>query len=89
MATHKSAIKRHRQSLKAHACNRAMRTRKKNVLKTVRKAVAEKDAAKAETALKEASSVLDKAGGKKVIHRRTAARKISRLSLAVNKMGPA
>ena len=89
MATHKSAIKRHRQSLKAHARNRAMRTRIKNVLKTVRKAVAEKDAAKAETALKQAFSVLDKAGGKKVIHRRTAARKISRLSLAVNKMGPA
>ena len=89
MATHKSAIKRHRQSLKAYARNRAMRTRIKNVLKTVRKAVAEKDAAKAETALKQASSVLDKAGGKSVIHRRTAARKISRLSLAVNKMGPA
>lgn len=89
MATHKSAIKRHRQSLKACARNRAMRTRMKNVVKAVRKAVEEKDAAKAEAALKNAFSVLDKAGGKKVIHRRTAARKISRLSLAVNKMGPA
>ncbi|MDY7001644.1 MAG: 30S ribosomal protein S20 [Thermodesulfobacteriota bacterium] len=89
MANHKSAIKRYRQSLKASARNRAMRTRIKNVVKAVRKAVVEKDAAKAEAALKQASSVLDKAGGKSVIHRRTAARKISRLNLAVNRMGQA
>jgi len=89
LATHKSAIKRHRQSLKASARNRAMRTRIKNVVKAVRKAVAEKDAAGAETALKQASSVLDKAGGKNVIHRRTAARRISRLNLAVNRVGQA
>ena len=86
MATHKSAMKRHRQSLKARSRNRAMRTRIKNVIKAVRKAVQEKDAARAEAALKTASSVLDKAGGKNIIHRRTAARKISRLTLAVNKM---
>ena len=38
------------------------------------------------TALKAATTVLDKAASKKVVHWRTAARKISRLSLAANKM---
>lgn len=86
MANHKSALKRHRQNLKARARNRAVTTRFRNVIKTVRQAIEEKDQDKAQTTLKQAISVLDRAASKKVIHRRTAARKISRLTLAVNKM---
>ena len=87
MANHKSALKRHRQSLKRQARNRAVSTRVKNVVKAVRQAVEANDVEKAQAALLVATSVLDKAATKKVIHRRQAARRISRLSVAVNKLG--
>ncbi len=85
MANHKSALKRHRQSLLARARNRAVKTRVRNVIKTVRAALAGGDTAAAETALLSATKVLDKAASKKIIHWKTAARNISRLSAAVNK----
>ena len=83
MANHRSAIKRHKQSLKKAARNRAARTRVKNVVKAVRLAVMEKDAAKADAAFVAATSVLDKTASKGAIHWRKAARKISRLAKAV------
>lgn len=83
MANHKSAIKRHKQSLKKAARNRAARTRVKNAIKAVRTAVLEKDADKAASAFVTATSVLDKTATKGAIHWRNAARKISRLSKAV------
>ena len=85
MANHKSAIKRHRQSLLARARNRAVKTRVRNVIKAVRVALTAGDSAAAETALLAATKVLDKAATKKVIHWKTAARNVSRLSTAVNK----
>jgi small subunit ribosomal protein S20 len=87
LANHKSAVKRHKQSLKRAARNRANRTRAKNAVKIVRAAVLEKDAAKAQTAFVHAASVLDKCAGKGAIHRRKAARKISRLAKALNSLG--
>ena len=84
MANHKSAVKRHKQSLKKAVRNRAARTRVKNVIKAVRTAVLENDMEKAGTALTAATSVLDKTAGKGVIHWKNAARKISRLAKAVN-----
>ncbi|MDR1686390.1 MAG: 30S ribosomal protein S20 [Desulfovibrio sp.] len=87
MANHKSAVKRHKQSLKRAARNRAARTRAKNAVKAVRVAVLEKDAAKAQSAFVRAASVLDKCAGKGAIHRRKAARKISRLAKALNSLG--
>ncbi|MFW5487438.1 MAG: 30S ribosomal protein S20 [Desulfovibrio sp.] len=86
MANHKSEIKRHKQSLKRRARNRAMKTRIKNVVKTVREAVSAGDKDAASTALQQATSVLDKAAGKKVIHWRNAGRKVSRLNAAVNSL---
>jgi small subunit ribosomal protein S20 len=61
-----------------------MKTRIKNVVKAVRFAVEQKDADSAATALQNATSVLDKAASKKVIHWRAASRRISRLNQAVN-----
>lgn len=86
MANHKSAIKRHKQSLKKAARNRAVRTRTKNVIKAVRVALATVETTPAEMAakLKEATSMIDKAASKGVLHRKTAARKISRLAKAIN-----
>lgn len=83
MANHKSALKRHRQSLKKAARNRANRTRVKNAVKAVRVAVLEKDAEKASQAFVHATSILDKTATKGSIHWKTAARKISRLAKAV------
>lgn len=86
MANHKSALKRHRQSLKARERNRMMKTRVKNAMKAVRTAIESQDQDAVTAALKAATTVLDKAASKKVVHWRTAARKISRLSVAANKI---
>jgi small subunit ribosomal protein S20 len=83
LANHRSAIKRHKQSLKKAARNRAARTRVKNAVKAVRTAVLEKDIQKAESAFVAATSVIDKSAGKGAIHWRKAARKISRLAKAL------
>lgn len=85
MANHKSALKRHRQSLLARARNRAVKTRVRNVIKAVHTALVGGDTAAAESALLDATKVLDKAATKKIIHWKTAARNISRLSTAINK----
>ena len=84
MANHKSAIKRHKQSLNRAARNRAARTRVKKAIKDVRAAIQGKDKSLADTSLTVATSVLAKAAGKGALHWKKAARKISRLARAVN-----
>ncbi|MDR3357543.1 MAG: 30S ribosomal protein S20 [Desulfovibrio sp.] len=84
MAYHKSAVKRHKQSLNRAVRNKAARTRVKNAVKAVRAAVQNKDRADAESLLSTAASALAKAAGKRAIHRRKAARTLSRLTKAVN-----
>ena len=86
MANHKSALKRHRQSLKRRARNRISKTRIKNTVKAVRVAIEEKDLAKAMESFKDAVSILDRAARKKIIHERQAQRRIARLQLAINKI---
>ncbi len=86
MANHKSALKRHKQSLVRAGRNRAARTRVKTVIKTVRAAILKKDKVAAEQALVLATSILDKASTKGAMHWKTVARKISRLAKAVNTM---
>lgn len=61
-----------------------MRTRVKNAVKAVRLAVEQKNQEQARASLLVATSVLDKAAGKKVIHWRCAARKVSHLSAVVS-----
>lgn len=89
MANHKSAVKRHKQSLVRAARNRAARTRVKNVVKQVRAAIQSSDKNAAAQALVAATSVLDKAATKGALHWKKAARKISRLSKAVNSISAA
>ena len=84
MANHKSAIKRHRQSVERAGRNRAVRTRVKNAIKQVRAAITGSDKAQAGEALVAATSVLSKAASKGAMHWKKAARKISRLARAVN-----
>ncbi len=80
MANHKSAIKRARQNEIRRIRNRSVRTRVKSVVKSVRQAVAENKADNLDAQLKEAQSTIDNAAKKGVMHKRTAARKVARLT---------
>ena len=84
MANHKSAIKKARQDEVRRLRNRMYKTRFKNVAKKVETALEEKNKDAAKLALQEAISVIDKVVTKGVIHKNTAARKKSRLSIKVN-----
>lgn len=84
MATHKSAIKRAKQSEARRQRNRAVKTKVKRAVKKVRIAVDKKNTEEAQAALAEAIPVIDRAASKKTLHHRTAARKISRLSKTVH-----
>ena len=84
MATHKSAIKQDKQSKKRRIRNTRTKSYVKTMIKSVRKAVDENDANGAAQALAKAIPALDKAASKGVIHKKTASRKISRLTKSVN-----
>ena len=84
MANHKSAEKRARQNEKRRVRNKAVRTRVKHATKEVRLTAAETSKEEALAKLKAAQSTITKAQKKGVIHKKTAARKISRLTKLVN-----
>ncbi|MGB2927919.1 MAG: 30S ribosomal protein S20 [Desulfobacterales bacterium] len=84
MVIHKSAIKRARQNEKRRLRNKSSKTRIKNIVKGVRQTVSEKSNEAALSELDIAKSIIDNAAKKGVIHRKTASRKISRLSRLVN-----
>jgi small subunit ribosomal protein S20 len=84
LATHKSAIKRAKQSENRRTRNRARKTVVKNLVKRVRVALASKSAEEAQAALSQAIPVIDKAAAKGTLHHKTASRKISRLSSQVH-----
>jgi small subunit ribosomal protein S20 len=86
LATHKSAIKRARQSEEHRQRNRTRKTRVKNVVKEVRVALEKKSAEEAQAALKEAIPAIARAASKGTFHPRTASRKISRLSKQVDEL---
>ena len=80
MASHASALKAHRQSLKNRERNRQFRARLRNALRSVRIAVDGNDLAAAKVALKETISFIDKMASKGIIHRNAAGRYKSRLT---------
>lgn len=86
MANIKSAKKRILVSEKRAAKNKAIRSKVKTSIKKVEAAIEAKDKATAEAALKAAVSELDKATKKGIYHKNTCARKVSRLTIAVNKL---
>lgn len=87
MATHSSALKRHRQSEKRRVRNQAIKTRLRHLVRAVRTALAERDTQAASERLARATRALDKAVTKGVLHRNSASRKIARLSHAVSRLG--
>jgi small subunit ribosomal protein S20 len=80
VASHASALKAHRQSLKNRERNRQYRSRLRNALRDIRSAVDGNNVAAAKKALKETISLIDKMTSKGVIHRNAAGRYKSRLS---------
>jgi len=84
LATHISALKRARQSQRRHLRNTRIKSIVKTFAKKVLKAVEEKNLEEAQKALTAAMPIIQKAASKKVIHKKTAARKISRLARKVN-----
>lgn len=80
MATHASALKAHRQSLKNRERNRQFRSRLRGALKSIRSAIDGNDLPSAKTALKQTISLIDKMASKGIIHRNAAGRYKSRLS---------
>ncbi|MBP3620405.1 MAG: 30S ribosomal protein S20 [Lachnospiraceae bacterium] len=66
--------------------NKMIKSKVKTMVKKVEAAIAAGDKAAAESALKVAISEISKACSKGIYHKNNAARKISRLTVAVNKM---
>jgi small subunit ribosomal protein S20 len=82
MANIKSQIKRNRQNARRHERNKAARTALRTVSKRAREAQALGDVDGAAERLREASQALDRAASRGIIHKRTAARRKSRLARA-------
>lgn len=86
MANIKSAKKRIRVIETKTLRNKMIKSKVKTVTKNVMSAIAAGDKAAAEAKLKIAISEISKAASKGVYHKNNASRKISNLTLAVNKM---
>lgn len=86
MANIKSAKKRILVSQKRADRNKSIRSKVKTAIKKVEVAIEANDKTAATEALKVAVSEIDKAAKKGIYHKNNAARKVSRLTLAVNKL---
>jgi small subunit ribosomal protein S20 len=83
VASHASALKAHKQSLKHREHNRQLRARLRNALRAIRSAIDSNDMAAAKTALKETVSLVERMSAKGVIHRNAASRYKSRLTTRI------
>lgn len=86
MANIKSAKKRILVDRRNAEKNKAIKSKVKTAIKKVDAAIASNDKAAATTALTAAISEINRAASKGVFHSKTASRKISRMTLAVNKL---
>lgn len=86
MANIKSAKKRISVIETKTLRNKMIKSKVKTLVKKVDTAVAANDKAAAGAALSEAVVAIDKAAAKGVYHKNTAARKVSRITKAVNKI---
>ena len=83
MANHFSALKRARQTVKRTANNRSNTTRLRTELRKLRETMESGDAKQSNETFSTTVSMIDKAVKKGVIHKNTAARYKSRLSVRV------
>ena len=85
MANHKSAIKRAKQSEIKRLKNMGYKSRMKKAVKEARQAIDGNSTEKASLEIRRAVSIIQKNASKKVIHRKKASRKISRLTRQLNR----
>ena len=83
MANHASARKRVRRNERRAVINTARRSRIRTFIKKVESAIADGNADNAKDALKVAQPEIQKGVSKGIMHKNTAARKISRLSARI------
>ena len=88
VATHASALKAHRQSLKNRDRNRQFRSHLRGALRSIRAAIDGKDMEAAKSALKDTISLIDKMANKGIIHRNAAGRYKSRLNRRIAARAP-
>jgi len=86
LANIKSAKKRILVNETKAARNKSIRSAVKTAVKKVDAAIAAADKAAADVTLRAAITEIEKATSKGVYHKNTASRKVSRLTLAVNKL---
>ncbi|MBI5674675.1 MAG: 30S ribosomal protein S20 [Nitrospirota bacterium] len=89
MKRNKSAIKRVTQAEKRAAINRSSKKLLKTLSKKVESESASKNIENAKASLKSAIVAIDRAAIKGRIHKKTASRKVSRLTRLVNTLSPA
>jgi small subunit ribosomal protein S20 len=87
MASHTSALKKHRQDEKRRVLNRQHASRLRTQVKKFRKAVASGDEKAARELLPETLSLVDRTAKLGILHDNAAARTKSRATRAVNKLG--
>ena len=87
MANSPQSKKRARQNEARYAINKARRSRIRTYLRKVEEALASGDQTAAAAALREAQPELARGVTKGVVHKNTAARKMSRLSSRVKALG--
>jgi len=80
MANHKSALKRHRQSLKRNTRNRSL----KSEIWTLTKKVTSAPKTEAVALMQQLQSILAKAGRKGVLHKKTASKHISHMMKTIS-----
>ncbi len=86
MANTKSAKKAARQAIKRTEVNKSRTTRARGVTRSVEEAIAAGNKDAAREALKLAAPLLARTAQKGVLHKKTASRKVSRLSARVKAM---
>jgi small subunit ribosomal protein S20 len=83
---HQSALKRSRQAEDHRKRNISVKSSVRSGVKDVLESVEGKDSAEAKAALTKTVPAIAKAGAKGVFHKKTASRKISRLTKRVNSL---
>jgi small subunit ribosomal protein S20 len=86
MATHKSAKKRIRQTARRTVINGARRNRMRTFVRKVEEAIESGDRSVAESAMKTAMPEMHRSVLHGILHKNTAARKISRLTKRINNL---
>jgi small subunit ribosomal protein S20 len=86
VASHASALKAHRQSVKHREHNREFRSKLRTALKSIRAAMDAKDADTAKGQFRDTVSLIDKMAQKGIIHGNAAARYKSRMQTQIGKL---